>query len=136
MKNLLLTILIISGLASGHVFGADVNRFEGYSKVYKICMDKAVSTIDMIECTDAEYKLQDKRLNIAYSNLKNKQTPERVKQLTALQQLWIKYRNANCEFYYDPNGGSMARILANNCMLTMTRDRAVEFEGMSRSWGR
>ena len=119
-----------------HVFGAETNQFEGYSKVYKICMDKAVSTIDMIECTDAEYKQQDKRLNIAYSNLKNKQTPARVKQLTELQKLWIKYRDANCEFYYDPNGGSMARILANHCMLTMTRDRAGEFEMMSQSWGR
>jgi uncharacterized protein YecT (DUF1311 family) len=136
LKNLLITILITSALTAGPALSANTKPFEGYSKAYKVCMDKAVSTADMIECTDAEYKQQDKRLNIAYNNLKNKQTPARVKQLTELQKLWIKYRDANCEFYYDPDGGSMARILANDCMLTMTRDRAVEFEGMSQSWGK
>ena len=134
MKNLLVSILIISAAATAPALGADNNPFEGYTKAYKICMDKAVSTQDMVECTDAEYKQQDKRLNVAYNNLKSKQSPARVKQLTELQKLWIKYRDANCAFYYDPDGGSMARILSNDCMLTMTRDRAVEFEGMLKSW--
>ncbi len=59
--------------------------------------------------------------------------PNRVTQLTALQKLWIKYRDANCEFYYDPDGGSLARILSNDCMLTMTKDRAIEFEMMLKN---
>jgi uncharacterized protein YecT (DUF1311 family) len=134
LKNLLTIILLTSGVVSAPILSADINPFEGYSKAYKVCLDKAVSTADTIECTNAEYKQQDKRLNIAYNSLKSKQTPARVKQLTELQKLWIKYRDANCAFYYDLDGGSMARVLANDCMLTMTKDRATEFEGMLKSW--
>lgn len=96
-------------------------------------MDKAVSTMDTIECIDTEYKVQDKRLNSAYKILSSKQTPARVTQLRDLQKIWIKYRDANCNFYYDPDGGSMARIMANDCMLTMTKDRANEFESMLKN---
>ncbi len=137
MKYLLATILISSGLTSGlapvSAFSAEMNPFESYSKAYKLCMDKAVSTQDIVECTDIEYRVQDKRLNVAYKNLVGKQTPARVKQLTEVQKLWIKYRDANCAFYYDPDGGSMARILANDCMLTMSKDRAAEFENMLKN---
>ena len=133
MKYLLTTILISSGLTSLPAFSAEMNPFESYTKAYKVCMDKAVSTQDIVECTDIEYRVQDKRLNVVYTNLVIKQTPARVKQLTELQKLWIKYRDANCAFYYDPDGGSMARILANDCMLTMTKDRAAEFENMLKN---
>ena len=137
MKNLLTTILIWLALASGLTpvagFSAEINPFESYTKAYKVCMDKAVSTQDMVECTEIEYRVQDKRLNVAYKSLISKQTAARVKQLTELQKLWIRYRDANCAFYYDPEGGSMARIRANDCMLTMTQDRATEFESMLKN---
>jgi len=133
LKNALTPLLISLGLACAPVWSAQNAAFESYSPAYKVCMDKAVSTQDMIECNDAEYKLQDQRLNISYKNLRATLTPTRVKQLTELQKLWIKYRDANCDFYYDPDGGSIARILANDCMLTMTKDRAVEFETMLKN---
>lgn len=109
---------------------AEQNNLDSYTKSYKPCMDKAVSTQDMIECADKEYLEQDKRLNAAYKALLSRQTPNRASQLLDLQRLWIKYRDANCKFYYDPDGGSIARILANDCMLTTTKDRANELQSM------
>jgi len=109
---------------------AEQNNLDSYTKAYKPCMDKAISTQDMIECADKEYLEQDKRLNAAYKALLSRQTQNRANQLLDLQRLWIKYRDANCKFYYDPDGGSIARILANDCMLTMTKDRANELQSM------
>lgn len=133
MKNMWPIALMTLGLTSMSALSAEKDAFDSYSKSYKVCMDKAVSTQDMIECNDTEYKVQDKRLNIAYKDLRSKQTPARIIQLTELQKIWIKYRDANCAFYYDPDGGSLARIMANDCMLTMTKDRAAEFENMLKN---
>jgi uncharacterized protein YecT (DUF1311 family) len=133
MKQKLAIALISLGLTSMSALSSEKDAFDSYSKPYKECMDKAVSTLDMIECNNSEYSVQDKRLNIAYRALRSKQTPARVTQLTELQKIWIKYRDANCAFYYDPDGGSLARIMANDCMLTMTKDRAAEFESMLKN---
>jgi uncharacterized protein YecT (DUF1311 family) len=44
--------------------------------------------------------------------------------------LWLQYREANCKFYDDPEGGSMQRILANDCFLRMTAERAEELNSL------
>ncbi len=126
-KTLIFSLLALSVTCTSF---AESNALDAYSKSYKICMDKAISTIDIIECTNTENSVQDKRLNVAYKKLISRQNAARVKQLTEVQKLWIKYRDANCGFYYDPDGGSMARILANDCMLQMTKDRAIELESL------
>lgn len=126
-KTLIFSLLALSVTCTSF---AESNALDTYSNSYKICMDKAISTIDIIECTNTENSVQDKRLNVAYKKLISRQNAARVKQLTEVQKLWIKYRDANCGFYYDPDGGSMARILANDCMLQMTKDRAIELESL------
>jgi uncharacterized protein YecT (DUF1311 family) len=126
-KTLIFSLLALSVTCTSF---AESNALDAYSNSYKICMDKAISTIDIIECTNTENSVQDKRLNVAYKKLISRQNAARVKQLTEVQKLWIKYRDANCGFYYDPDGGSMARILANDCMLQMTKDRAIELESL------
>lgn len=101
------------------------------SSAFSSCMDKSDGvTAGMIDCIGAEHKRQDARLNKAYKALVAEQTPARKKELQDVQRLWLKYRDANCAFYYDPDGGSMARINANSCMLDMTADRALELENM------
>ena len=52
----------------------------------------------------------------------------RKKQLQEAQRSWINYRDANCAFYDDPDGGTLARVNANSCMMTATADRANELE--------
>ena len=47
--------------------------------------------------------------------------PPRKAQLQTAPRAWINYRGANCAFYDDPDGGTLARVNANACMMTATR---------------
>ena len=103
------------------------------SPQFASCMDKSGGiTIGMIECIGAETSRQDARLNRVYKKAMGElESPERKKQLQTAQRAWIKFRDANCAYYYDPDGGSMARVSANQCMLTSTANRAQEIERLS-----
>lgn len=101
----------------------------GLSKHFTSCMDKSNGvTTTMIDCIGAETKQQDVRLNKAYKELTAVLTPERKKQLLDVQRMWLKYRDANCAFYNDPDGGSLARVNANDCFMSATAARAKELE--------
>jgi uncharacterized protein YecT (DUF1311 family) len=58
--------------------------------------------------------------------------PPRKKQLHKAQGAWLKYRDANCNFYDDPDGGMLARVNANSCMMNATADRARELESFKQ----
>ena len=119
-----LSILLTTPLPS---MSADVQL----SKQYSVCMENPDSTtVSMIDCMSAETQLQDARLNKAYKELMASLTTDRKTSLRTAQRLWIKYRDANCSFYYDPDGGSMARISANDCVMTSTAERAKELESL------
>jgi uncharacterized protein YecT (DUF1311 family) len=96
-------------------------------------MDKA-DAVDpkMIECYSAEGALQDKRLNDAYRKFLAKLDPARRKALVEVQRLWLRYSDANCDFWYDPNGGTAARMASNDCNVRSKAARAAELEELAR----
>ena len=101
----------------------------GLSQQHAACMDKSGgTTMDMIECITAETQRQDTRLNKAYKGAMAELSPARKKQLLEAQRAWLKFRDANCVFYNDPDGGTLARVNANDCMMTATAARAGELE--------
>ena len=103
------------------------------TKQFSVCMDKADGvTQNMVECIDAETKRQDARLNKAYKALVADLNPERKKQLLEAQRAWLKFRDTNCAFYFDPEGGTIARVQAVDCMMTMTASRAKELENFTQ----
>ena len=103
------------------------------TKQFSVCMDKADGvTQNMVECIDAEIKRQDARLNKAYKALVADLNPERKKQLLEAQRAWLKFRDTNCAFYFDPDGGTIARVQAVDCMMTMTASRAKELENFTQ----
>lgn len=103
------------------------------SKSYASCMDKSGGvTMGMIECMSAEHKRQDARLNTAYKALMADLQPARKSQLQQAQRIWIQFRDANCGFYLDPEGGTMARVAANSCVMAMTAERANELENFKQ----
>jgi uncharacterized protein YecT (DUF1311 family) len=94
---------------------------------YSTCLGKSNGiTIEMINCILAETMRQDARLNENYKKLISKLPTERKNALVEAQRAWIKFRDANCGFYADPEGGSAARMTANQCFLNATADRAKE----------
>ena len=117
-----LTLFCLSQIAS-----ADDTRL---SKQFSACMDKSGGvTVDMLDCIGAETKRQDARLNKAYKEVMPQLSPARKKQLQDAQRAWIKYRDANCNFYADPDGGTMATVNSNDCFMSATASRAKELEG-------
>jgi uncharacterized protein YecT (DUF1311 family) len=71
---------------------------------------------------------QDRRLNDVYKKLMNELKPERKRELQEAQRLWIKYIEANCNFYLDPDGGTAARLAASECPVLAKAARAKELE--------
>jgi uncharacterized protein YecT (DUF1311 family) len=101
------------------------------TKEYLACVGKAEGVTDKtLDCVSAEFDRQDTRLNDAYKKLISKLSKDRAKSLVEAQRAWIKFRDANCGFYHDPDGGSAAHIAGNECMLNATVDRANELENL------
>jgi len=103
------------------------------SKQFTECMDKSGGiTLAMVECISAETQRQDQRLNKSYKALMASLSSVRKEQLQEAQRAWIKFRDSNCRFYLDPEGGSMSRVSAGDCAMTMTTNRANELAKLSR----
>ena len=99
---------------------------------YLTCMDKSKGvTSEMIDCMSAETARQDARLNENYKRLMSKVSAKRKKTLLEAQRAWIRFRDLNCEFYYDPDGGTAARLAGNDCFLQATADRAKELKNLT-----
>jgi uncharacterized protein YecT (DUF1311 family) len=99
------------------------------SAEYSACLDKARGvTFDMIECITAETGRQDATLNNNYRLLMSKLSSDRKKALLEAERAWITFRDANCQFYADPQGGTSARLSANECVLNATTQRANELK--------
>lgn len=96
------------------------------------CMEKAGGvTADMVACITAEYERQDKRLNDAYAAARERVGEARQTALRDVQRAWLRFRDLNCAFVDDPDGGTLARVMANQCMLTMTAARADELAALA-----
>lgn len=108
-------------------------REPGLTKQYTACTDKTSdTTVGMIDCITAETKRQDAQLNKAYKALMADLSPSRKTQLQEAQRAWIKYRDANCSFYYDPDGGTLSRVNASDCVMSATAERARELESLGQ----
>jgi uncharacterized protein YecT (DUF1311 family) len=127
--GLRMTAVVVVGLAlflsSPPVAAADREMTQEYSTC--IAQSNGV-TVEMINCILAETGRQDARLNENYKRLLSKLGTERKNTLIEAQRAWIKFRDANCGFYADPEGGSAARMAANECFLNATVDRAKELQ--------
>ena len=99
---------------------------------YLTCMDTSKGvTAEMMDCISAETARQDARLNENYTKLMSKVSAKRKKTLLEAQRAWIKFRDVNCRFYYDPDGGTAALLAGNGCFLQATADRAKELKNLT-----
>lgn len=122
------TTALFGALALSLAFNAHAaDGDELLSKEYNACMDKAGGvTVRMLECMGTETKAQDAKLNASYQKALSGLTAARKKELTEVQRMWINYRDANCKFYMDPDGGTLARVSSSQCLMMATAERADE----------
>ena len=106
----------------------------GLSKQFSTCIDDSGGvTVEMLNCSAAEIELQDTRLNKAYKEVMVQLSQSRKKQLKDAQRAWIKFRDANCKFYADAEGGgSMVGLNSSDCIMSTTASRAIELEGFKQ----
>ena len=121
-----LLLLIMLGITSVHA--ADEDLFTGR---FGVCMEQSGGvTVEMLDCIGEELTTQDARLNGAYKALRSQLVPARKQELLAAQRLWIQYRDANCSFYADPQGGTFETVSERMCVLQETAERAKELEDL------
>jgi len=100
---------------------------------YLTCMDKSNgNTAGMTDCISAETARQDARLNENYKRLMSKLSAKRKNTLQTAQRAWVKFRDANCSFYFDPEGGTAALLDGRDCFLQATANRAKELGNLIR----
>ncbi len=125
------TILIVLGLVSNTppLVAADSDMTQEYLS----CMDKSNgNNAAMTDCTSAETARQDARLNENYKRLISKVSTKRKNTLLEAQRAWVKFRDANCRFYSDPEGGTAALLDGRDCFLQATANRAKELKNLTR----
>ena len=106
MKYLLLVLFLFApGLASAQ------------------CKD-AVSTKDIQDCMDSEWKKSDAELNRVYQDSLKKLKPEQAALLKKAQRAWVTYRDAQCDADYKMlAGGTAAPLALTQCRVTLTQGR-------------
>ena len=98
---------------------------------FKPCLDLSGKvTSSTMDCLGMEVKFQNARLDRAYQSLLSTLNVNRKKELQAVQRLWVKYRDAHCQFYGDLKKGDVVRIAHFNCVLEQTSLRAKELEDL------
>ena len=126
LKYTPLLLMAFLAIASAQTFGQEKDLL---SAEYSKCIEQSGGTDPgMLDCMGAEAKRQDKRLNDVYKKLMSELKPERKRQLQEAQRIWIKYIEANCDFYLDPDGGTAARLAASECPVLAKATRAKELE--------
>jgi uncharacterized protein YecT (DUF1311 family) len=141
MRRISLFVLIIAALAL-HGAGqaraaADVTLEVVFSETWRRCMDRAGGvTAEMIACAGAEAARWDRRLNAAYRALMASpaHAPATKALLREAQRAWVAFRDRGCaaEGEFTAEGGSLSRILAADCALRMTAQRALDLEDLAR----
>lgn len=96
-----------------------------YSAAFTACVDKSGGvTVEMLNCTQTEYELQDKQLNGAYKALMAALRKKEVSALRTSQRDWLKAIRSTCDFHGRVSGGTMAALNTKSCFLEETARRA------------
>ncbi len=97
---------------------------------YEEC-DATLPTYYMFDCIIQETGRQDNKLNQVYKIAMKKLQKDKQRQndLKTLQRIWIKYRDAKCNFYNGYfGGGTFEREVVLRCEAEITADRVEELE--------
>lgn len=91
---------------------------------FELCMTNADGiTSEMLSCIGKAQEDADRRLpgdlRLALQGL----APERRQALARSQQAWVTYREAQCDFLADPDGGTSSSLLTADCWLSLTTER-------------
>lgn len=94
----------------------------------KDCSEE-ISTNAIYQCQAETLEAEDLRLNDLYKKALAKLDKEGKKKLQKAQQMWIPFRDANCEVAADEmRGGTFEKVLRIGCLASETKERADELQ--------
>jgi len=126
------TIRISALLALGGILSLLSASGLKYSHNYQQCLDNSGGvTTSMRLCNSKELKYQDKLLNKNYKGAMKRLDKDKQNELKKIQKLWMKYRDARCNFQFGLTGGTIDLIMGDECLVDMTAQRAKELEGIN-----
>ena len=92
------------------------------------CED-AVTTVEMMACVRHDLAAAEARMEALLEDLSERADDEGLRLLTAAQDAWGAYRDAECDRRADlARGGTMAPLLRAGCLIGLTEERV---EGLS-----
>jgi uncharacterized protein YecT (DUF1311 family) len=87
----------------------------------------ALTQSEMTQCANRKYRTADATLNKVYAQLVSILNDEEKAQLKEVQDIWIKYRDANCNFVADQfRGGTMRPTVLGFCLAEVTEQRTAD----------
>lgn len=118
-KNIIFVALLsIITLASG----AEEISSLSYTKS---CREMS-STYEIVDCLHSQLADHNNRLTLYLEKSIERYSdyPEITESLLKAQSAWVQYRDTHCSAVYEMwKGGTLRGIMANNCMIDLTRDR-------------
>ena len=136
MLRPLLFALLCAGAAASHAIAND--------DPIEVALDACLASPDgettqgMVECIGASYEAWDAALNEAYRTAMASLSQEEAGLLRAAQREWIRFRDAESEFLASlitPERGSIMRIVVNERMAGIVRDRALQLRALADDAG-
>lgn len=102
----------------------------GFSREFQMCVSMSVNIDSRASCIGMEVGYQKKRLNVAYSNIVKRISPEDKVYLDKVQRDWIVWRDGNYNFLSEHVAGEFftTRMTSLNFLLNSVYDRADEIE--------
>lgn len=105
-----------------------------FSRDYHLCMDAAAgTTIAMQDCITAETDRLDARIVEQSTRLIPQLSEERAKALTESLTAWDSLRKSGSAAMYDPDGGTLATIIASLWYLEQTARTSHWLDGLLES---
>ncbi len=92
------------------------------------------STLDIVDCLGRLTARWDTRLNAAYQAAVRAAGGGTEPPLRAAERAWLEYRRQRCA-YVSAVPGTIAQVIAADCMLQMTKARAEELAADLRGLG-
>jgi uncharacterized protein YecT (DUF1311 family) len=82
-------------------------------------------------CAQQRYKEADAHLNVTWKKLMTHLNATEQAKIKEVERLWIKFRDAHCEFAASGfEGGSMQPLIQYSCLLEITEERTKHLENL------
>ncbi len=105
---------------------------DGYSNTYETCsMNAGGVTSSILECAEAELRLQDRLLNEFYKKAMKSLTKEQQNKLKEGQRAFLKMRDADTALLSTLTGGTIDALNSNLTFLRYTVERVGYLKSLS-----